>query len=387
MSLLERLSLCPEVIGLDIGSAAIKVVQLRQGRSGIVLHKAGSAPTPVGTMRGGIIADPQVVSQAIRELLEALGVEAAAAVAGVSGPTVVVRQVQLPAMSERALRKSVSWEARNYISFPVEDSVLECQILKGAPKNGGQMEVMLVAVPREMVDSQVQTIEMAGLEPLAVEIQAFSTMRSLVEWQSGLNAIHQTIALMGIGATHTDISIVNEGGFVLSRSIPIAGNGFTEAIRAALDIPTEEANLLKETGMRVVCSEEERAGLDPAAQQASRAVEPLLDELVREVRRSLAYHDYSQKVPEGASEAGGVHRILLSGGGARLADIGSYLSAQLRVPVDMPDIFANGYVQLPGVDAQYLRDEGPSLVVSTGLALRELMLGGRRRRNTVGNGN
>ena len=374
MSIFSKLTGQPP-IGLDIGSSAIKVVQLVAGRQGIILSKAGSVPTPPEAVKGGVVVDHLAVAQAIRSLLSALQIEATAAVGGVTGPTVVVRQVQLPSMSERQLRKSISWEARNYISFPVEDSVLECQVIDGT---GSQMDVMLVAAPRDMVDSQVETIELAGLEPVAVEIQPFAVMRSLCGG-NGTSDGPETVALMGIGAAYTDITIVKDGGFVLSRIIPIASNGFTETIRSALDTDMEQANQLKETAMKVVVSEEERATLDPAAQQASRAVEPLLDELVREVRRSLAYHDFQQKLPESAATVG-VNRIILSGGGAKLDNISTYLQAQLGIPVTLAELFGEGRLQTRGMNPEFLRKYAPTLVVGVGLALRELMPSVRRTR-------
>src|SRR4030065_876157 len=150
---------------------------------------------------------------------------------------------------------------------------------------------MLVAAPRDMVDSQVEAIEVAGLDPAAVKIQPFAMMRGILTANGTSPEEGETTAVLGIGAAYTDITIMKDGMFILSRMIPIAGDAFTEAIKNALDIDTAEANQLKETAMQVVSSEEERATLDPAAQQASRAIEPLLDELIREVRRSVGWHD------------------------------------------------------------------------------------------------
>jgi len=133
--------------------------------------------------------------------------------------------------------------------------------------------------------------------------------------------------------------------------------------------------------MQMVLSEEERAALDPAAQQASRAVEPLLDELIREVRRSLAYHDYQQQSLSDTTGGLGVNEILLSGGSAKLPRIADYFQAQLGVPVGVANIFrsASGGLQAQGVDPQYLRSHAPVLLVGAGLALRELQPPKQRR--------
>lgn len=380
MAFLPKLTPANMSVGLDVGSSAIKLVQLQGTKSGIALYKAGSAPTPPEAVKGGVIVDPLAVAKAIGSLLEALQVEGSAVAAGIAGPTVVVREVPLPVMSDRQLRKSIQWEARNYISFPVEDSVVEFQVLdRPAASSGSQMRVMLVAAPRDMVDSQVEAIELAGLEPLAVEIQPFASLRGILAANGHADSDGDTTAILGIGAAYTDITIMKEGRFVLTRTIPIAGDAFTDAIKGALDIDTAEANQLKETAMQVVSSEEERATLDPAAQQASRAIEPLLDELVREVRRSLAYHDYQQQSPDASAGELGVNRLLLSGGSAKLPRINEYFQAQLGVPAEIVSVFGQGGLKAQGVNQDYLKSHAPLLLVGTGLALRGLLRKQRSR--------
>jgi type IV pilus assembly protein PilM len=378
MGLLSRWSRSSDAIGLDIGSHNIKAVELEPTRDGIGLRRAGSRPTPPDTLRGGVVADPLSVAESVSALLEALSIDTTAAVAAVSGPTVVVRQVQLPTMPEKRLRKSIQWEARNYISFPVEDSVIEFQIVDEAASDDlGKMDVILCACPRDIVDSRVETLELAGLDPVAVEIEPFATIRSLIELAGGPEFDQQTLALVGMGAAYTDISIVKDRHFVLSRVIPIAGNAFTEAVSTALSIDSQEATRVKETAMELVTSEEERAAQDPTAQQASRAVEPLLEELTREISRSLAYYDYQQQAPETDSadvDSPGVNQIILSGGSARMAGIDRYLNAHVNVPVEIPNIFADGRLSAPDSTTEYLSQHSCELVVGAGLALRQHVL-------------
>jgi type IV pilus assembly protein PilM len=369
MTLLPRLAPGSASVGVDIGSNTIKVVQLQQARDGAHLSKAGSAPAPAGAVKGGVVVDAVAVAQALRSLLDTLQIDARLVTGGIAGPTVVAREVPLPAMSDRQLRKSIQWEARNYISFPVEDSIVEYEVLARPESATGQMRVMLVAAPRDMVGSQVEVLELAGLEPLAIEIQPFAAMRGLLASDIVTDVDEETVALLGIGASYTEITIVKGGRFVLTRTIPIAGNAFTEAIKNALDVDEAEANQVKENAMQLVLSEEERATLDPAAQQASRAVEPLLDELIREVRRSLAYHDYQQQSPEASAGELGASQILLSGGSAKLPGIENYFRAQLGVPVRVVRVFTSSIPA--GLNRTYLESHAPSLLVGAGLALRE----------------
>ncbi|OPZ88107.1 MAG: Cell division protein FtsA [bacterium ADurb.Bin429] len=377
MAMLGKFAAGGGTIGIDIGSHSIKVVQLSPSRTGFALTRAGSTPTPPNAIKQGVVTDRPAVADAVHLLMRDLGIGAGAAIAAVAGPTVVVRQVQLPAMPEAHLRKSIYWEARNYISFPVENSLLEFQILEThTDESTPKMDVMLVAAPRELVDSRVETLEQAGVELLAVEVEPFSLMRAAIELPRGGTAVtNDTIALVDIGATYTSISIVSNGAFVLSRTITIAGFNFTEAIMNVLGVDVLQAEEIKENELQVVTDEVSRAELSPIGQEASRALEPVLEELVREIRRSFAFYDYQQG-PGGtprAAGAVGVSRVILTGGSAKMTGLAPFLQEQLSLPVGITDIFSKGMVQVPeGADELYAQE--PMLATATGLALREPML-------------
>jgi type IV pilus assembly protein PilM len=377
MAMLGKFAAGGGTIGIDIGSHSIKVVQLSPSRTGYVITRAGSTPTPPNAIKQGVVTDRPAMADAIHTLMRDLGISSGVAIAAVAGPTVVVRQVQLPAMPEAHLRKSIYWEARNYISFPVEDSLLEFQILEThTGESTPKMDVMLVAAPRELVESRVETLEQAGIEPLAVEVEPFSLMRAVIELpQGGMAATSETIALVDIGATYTNISIISNGAFVLSRTITIAGNNFSDAIINVLGVDPQQAEEIKENELQVVTDEVTRAELSPIGQEASRALEPVLEELVREVRRSFAFYDYQQG-PGGAPRtagAVGVSRVILTGGSAKMTGLAGFLQEQLSLPVGIADIFSKGMVQVPeGAEELYAQE--PMLATATGLALREPML-------------
>ncbi len=375
MAMLGKFAVGGGTIGIDIGSHSIKVVQLSPSRNGYVLTRAGSTPTPPNAIKQGVVTDRPAMADALHTLMRDLGITAGVAVAAVAGPTVVVRQVQLPAMPEAQLRKSIYWEARNYISFPVEDSLLEFQILEThTGESTPKMDVMLVAAPRELVDSRVDTLEQAGIEPMAVEVEPFSLMRAVIELPQG-GVPSETIALVDIGATYTNISIISNGAFVLSRAITIAGNNFSDAIINVLGVDPLQAEEIKENELQVVTDEVTRAELSPIGQEASRALEPVLEELVREVRRSFAFYDYQQG-PGGAPRAAGavgVSRVILTGGSAKMTGLAGFLQEQLSLPVGIADIFSKGLVVVPE-GAEELYSQEPMLATATGLALREPML-------------
>ena len=361
-------------VGIDIGSHTIKVVQVVSGRNGYQLTHAGSTPTPADAVKQGMVDDRTAVAEALNALLRTLGLNTPWVVAAVAGPTVVVRPVHMPVMPEHQLRKSITWEARNHISFPVEDSAVSFQILgTSTVDNTPQMDVMLVAAPRELIDGRVDTLEQAGLEPIAIELEQFALIRAAIEMPSASQATRETVALVDIGATFTHITIISHGTFVLSRSVTIAGNSFTEAIASVLGTDFNQAETIKETETQVVTNEATRAQLTPVGQQASRALEPQLDELVREIRRSFAFYDYQQGPGGGTQGVDGVSRILLTGGSANLAGLTECLRDQLSLPVETVNLFSAGNVLLP-TGADELQSQANCLTTAVGLALREPML-------------
>ena len=374
MAVLSKFSGTNNTVGIDIGTHSIKVAQISSTRNGYVLNKAGSALTPPDAIKNGMVEDRFAIASAVNRLLSDLDISSQMAVAALSGPTVVVRQVQLPAMPERQLRKSISWEARNYISFPVEDSQLAFEILGTQTTDGmPQMDVMLVAAPRELVDSRVAALEQAGLDPIAVELEPFALIRGVIDLPYGATEFTETLALVDIGATYSYITIIAEGAFGLTRSVTTAGNNFTEVIAKALSVDTVEAERIKEEEMAVVIDEGTRALLSPSGQEASRAVESTLEELVREIRRSFAFYDYQQSPSAGIGRPTGIGRVILCGGSAKMRGIAAYLQDQLGIPVEPVEIFRDGLVQLPpGADG--LEAQTPILATVLGLALREPML-------------
>ncbi|MEI6518676.1 MAG: type IV pilus assembly protein PilM [bacterium] len=377
MNFFSRFSGTSDTVGIDIGSHTIKVAQVALTRQGYQLVRAGSTPTPSGAVKAGVVVDRIQVAESIFTLLQTLGIRTTLAISAVAGPTVVVRQVKLPAMPENQLRKSIQWEARNYIPTTVEDSMLEFQILGTSAVDGTpQMDVMMVAAPRDMVESRIAALEQAGLEPLALELEPFALMRSAIDIVSTPGLQQENIALVEIGHTYTHISIVSAGTFILTRSVTVAGESFTQAIMSALSVSADEAEEIKENQTAAVTDVAMRARLSPTGQDASLALESQIEELVREIRRSFAFFDY-QKGPDGNRNASGISRVILTGGTARLPGIITLLQDNLGLPIELFSLSKHSALRLPeGVTG--LDEQAPMLATSIGLALREPMISRER---------
>jgi len=354
-------------VGIDIGSSCIKAVEIEPTANGWTLVNAAVAPTPKEAVKDGTIADILEVSQSIRTLLRDAGIKATGAVCAISGSQVIVRQVQFAKMPEAALRKSIKYEASRYISSSMEDSTVEFEIL-GDAEEPNQMNVMLVAAPREMIDSRVKCLESAGLEPLVIDIESFALIRSLVEFNATDEYLSKTVALIDIGASHTDVDIVSKGEFALTRNVPIAGDSFTNAIRSlsgGLFDEAEQAKLAMTSQIPL-----DQLGATEPDNKCWRVVQPLMDELIREIRRSV--HFYQSQFPEGSADAA-VSKIVLTGGTARMPGLDAYMSSKLNTPTEVAHVFQETAIGTGQVAPQFIEECGPVLAVCTGLALKELV--------------
>jgi type IV pilus assembly protein PilM len=353
-------------VGVDIGSNCIKIVEIEPTSRGWELANVAVGNCPRDAIKDGVIVNILEVSNEIRSMLKDAGIKATGAVSGISGSQVIVRQVQFPKMSEAVLRKSIKYEASKYISSSMDDSVVEFEII-GDSDEPGQMNVWLVAAPREMIESRVSVLESAGLEPIAIDVEAFALIRSLVEFSASDQYLYQTVALVDMGASHTDVNIVSRGQFVLTRNIPIAGDGFTNAIKSLTGATFEEAEKMKL----------EMTAEHPLDQLATgetnnhnwKAVQPLLDELIREIRRSINY--YHSQFPEGSVEAF-VSKVILTGGTAQTPGMDAYISSKLGIATEVADVFKDTAISIGTATQSVVDEHGPVLAVGSGLALKEL---------------
>jgi type IV pilus assembly protein PilM len=344
-------------VGIDIGHSTIDVAQVERQNSGFRVMGLGAIATPPNSVQDGVVTDPEAVGDAIRHALKEAHISASAANVAVAGATVVVRTVKMPNMPEDALRKSIRFEAGRYVPSSVEESYIECEVL--GMLDDGQMEVLIVASPKDIVESRLAAVNAAGLDTENVDIEAFASYRAIVEADPVSDANDHAIAIIDIGAQNTDVSVVDMGAFSLTRSIPIGGDSITEALVNYFKLSREEAERGK---MDLDLSQLIADG--PMENPPLRVIQPLVDELVREIRRSLNYF-HSQQTGHASPRA--VTNIYLIGGGSLLKGLPEYLGHRLGIQVTSPDPFANSRIHSP--------EFGPStdpreLTVALGLAMR-----------------
>lgn len=356
------------VVGLDIGSNQIKAVHLSRSRSQWSLVSAGIVPTPPESVQDGVILDIPRVTEAVRQLFREARVPShAETVAAVSGSHVLVRSIKVPDMNAATLKRSIRFEAAKHVDqgtsgVSIENSAVEFEIL-GRSGQPAQLDVLLVVAPLPMVNGRVAVMESAGAEPVAVDVEAFALHRSM-QAANLMPPPGQAVAVMNMGATYTDLNIIVGDEVVVTRSIPIGGNALTSSVASVMNVPVEEAEQHK----RHIDIAPEHApaggefGVVSVPDPARQVTVPFVDELVRELRRSVLYFQ-SQAAEAGLSVA--VEQVILAGGGTQIGGLPQYLEERLNMEVVILDPLAARSA------AGEWSGRGAELAVATGLALKE----------------
>jgi len=232
-------------VGLDIGTYAIKAVEVKGFRNGLTVTAQGIAPTPPGTIQNGIVSDPKALGAAIKGLLQKSGIKAKKAISAAAGADgVVVRVIEVAPMSPSELREMMKWEVERHIPFSANDIEMSYQAIDPeaavADPNNPTMEVLLAVARREMIGLHLNTIEAAGLTPVAIDIEPLAVGRTLLDLdKKGL--ANKNVVIVNVGASITDVGVYKNGILRFPRTIPIAGENFTRAIADQLGITMEAA--------------------------------------------------------------------------------------------------------------------------------------------------
>ncbi|HEY6101801.1 MAG TPA: type IV pilus assembly protein PilM [bacterium] len=349
-------------IGLDIGSQAIKIVELEpNGGSFRVLH-AGSGVTPPGAVREGGVTEPHILSDAIRRVVSSAGVRRGRVVSAVGGQAVIVRELKMPKMAKPDLQQAVRFEAGRYLPYSVRDVSMDFDVLGELVEDGQpKVEVLLVAARQEVVDKHLDAVRGAGLQPFVLDVESFATMRAL-EAQSHADGGPPAAVFVGLGAETTDILVTERDRLRLTRNVNIGGNNLTRAVASRLDVEFSMAEELKKEKGRVLL-EGEPLPDDQAVLSIHEAMLPILTDLATELRRSLDYFQTRWRESR-------IGRVILSGGTARLGNLDRFLSLELGIETVVGDPFAVCSLPESVMNAENRRQVGPSMAAAVGLAMR-----------------
>jgi type IV pilus assembly protein PilM len=340
-------------VGLDIGSSSVKIVQLKERKGGFTLQAFGSAPLPPEAIVDGALMNSSAIVQAIQELVAKEKVKTKEVAIGVRGHSVIIKKISLPRMSQEELDESIQWEAEQYIPFDVKDVNIDTTILTPEGDAAGQMDVLLVAAKKDMINDYMSVCAEAGLTATVVDVDAFAVQNA---YEASYDVDPGTTAvLINVGAAVTNINILARGTTTFTRDITMGGNAFTEEIQKQLNISYDEAEALKVGGQG------ETDAVVP--QEVERVIAGVAEQLAGEIQRSLDF--YSATAADNR-----IGRILLSGGTARIPALFKVLEARAGVPVEILNPFKNIEIDNRRFDPAAILAAAPSAAVGVGLALR-----------------
>ena len=341
------------LVGLDIGSSAVKAVELKASGKSYKVTGFGTEPLPPDSIVDGAIIDASAVADAIRRLFDERHIKTRDVAASLSGNAVIVKKISLPIMTDTELAESIHWEAEQYIPFDIQDVNLDYQILdRGDAASGkGTMDVLLVAAKKEKIADYTGVIAQAGRTAVVVDVDAFA-LQNAYEVNYGIES-DRVVVLLNAGASATNINIIHGDQSVFTRDISIGGNAYTESLQRELSLPFETADALKR-GLPV-----EGASYDDA-KPVLRAV---TENVMLEIQKTFDFF-------KATASSEKIDRIMLSGGASRAEGFTEMLSERFEAPVESFDPFRK-----IAFDQRKFKSESPSDLASTaavavGLALR-----------------
>jgi type IV pilus assembly protein PilM len=341
------------LIGLDIGSSAIKLVELNERRSGeFHLLRLGTEALSPEAIVDGSIMDSSLVVDTIHRLTQTTKAKGGSYGTSLSGHSVIIKKIQLPAMAPEELEESIRWEAEQYIPFDINDVRLSYQVLTDGEPGRENMEVLLVAVKRDKVNDYTSVINQAGKKAVLVDIDAFA-VQNAYEINYDLDPL-KTLALINMGAAVTNINILTRGITVFWRDISFGGNQFTEALQREFNLSFEQAEALKKG--------------DATDRYAPADARPILDavsaEMAEEIRKTFDFF-------AATSSEGPVEEIVLSGGCALTPNLRQVLADRFGVPVELMNPLRRIRFKESEFAQEWLQSIAPTLAVAVGLAIRK----------------
>ena len=342
------------IVGLDIGSSAVKAVELNHTPRGMVVAALGAESLPVGAIVDGAIVDGGAVSSAIRRLFERTPFSTKHVAASLSGGAVIVKRITVPAMSDEELAESIRWEAEQHIPFDIQDVCLDYQVLEAAsPGSPESIDVLLVAAKRDRIAHYTDVIRDAGQVPSVVDIDAFALHNAFEANYRG--ASRGAVILVNAGASAINLSITDGGQVLFTRDISLGGNAYTEAVRRDLGLHPDAAD-------RAKCGEAVDGASPDDVRQVLRVV---TDAVLLEIEKTFDFYKATA-----ASDA--FERVLISGGASLVDGFGPAIEERFAVPVEAFNPFRQIELDTSAVGAADAERILPTAAVAVGLALRRV---------------
>ncbi len=341
------------LVGLDLGTNTIKVVELSKSSKGVYLQTAGMATIPPGAITTDGVKSPELVLHVIQKLFEENKIKNKNVAIAASGTAVSIKRLFYPKFSVDELAEIISWEAEQYLPSTIKDPIIDFQVIPGATATD-KLEVLLVAVEKERVQQLVDLATQAGLKTAVVDVTTFA-----LENQYRLNYEPETgknIAIVDIGANTTNVSMLRNGYTIFSHAVSIGGAHYNRAIKKEFNLPEEEIEIIKQ-GKNV-------KGI--GIQQIQPIIVDLSYKIVEEIKKVFSYFTavFGNETD--------VSQIILSGGGALLKGFPRFFAKTMSIPVELNNPLKEIVLDKRALMSADFAAIAPVISVGIGLALRKI---------------
>jgi type IV pilus assembly protein PilM len=340
------------LVGLDIGSSSVKAVELSGKPGSLSLVNLGFQGLQPDTVVDGQIMELNDVSGVIASVFQSNQFKTDRVAAGVSGSSVIVKNIIVPQMTSEELEESIDWHAEEHIPFEISDVSLDYQVVGSGADS---LHVLMAACKRDFVANLKQAIQLAGKQPAVIDVDAFALQNCYeVNYEP---ADDMVVALLNVGASTMNINILRGVRSVFTRDVSVGGNQYTALLQKELGLTYEQAESVKRGG-----AQPNESG-EPV--DVDSALETVSEMLALEISKTFDF--YRATAEDGG---GSVQKILISGGGSKLRGLPEYLSNRFEMPVERLDPFRRIKVDARRFDPDYMREVVPEMAVAVGLALR-----------------
>jgi type IV pilus assembly protein PilM len=344
-----------KLVGLDIGASSLKLAEVLSTSHGYVLNRFLQLPLPKGIIAEGILNDPRALSLKIKELFWNSGCRGKGIVASLSGNTVVVKKATFAQMDETELRELIRDEAGKYLPFDNMDEVnYDFQILGDNEYNPNQMDVIIVAAKKEMVEIYADAITAAGLNVAIMDVDSFA-LETMYEANYEFED-NEIVVIVRIGADLTNINVIKGGMSIFTRDFTLGGNSITQGLQEKYGVTFEEAEQIKVEGI---------PGSDQDNVDLRNSILDFAEPICSEIERSIDYF---------RSTFGGeyIKRIYLAGGSSRIPGLAANLSQKLNVDTELINPLLKISYNKRYIDPKTVENIKPVAAVAIGLGLRTI---------------
>lgn len=336
-------------LGIDIGTSAIKLLELGRRGKGIQLDNYGEIKTP-SVRRDVLLLSNQQMARAIKAILREAGMQSRAVNFSIPDFSSFFTSFELPPMSAKELESAVRFEARSYIPLPLSEITLDWQVVEGQVlnKTKNPLKILVAAIPNAVISQYQEIASVCGLEIKALEAEVFALSRSLAKNEAKITAI------IDIGARSTTCNIFEKENLKISHSFNVSGNELTEILSRSLKVDYEKAEeLKKKAGL---------FGFEDEAKDVKAVLLPLIDSIVAEMKKT--FKNFHQQ------ESREVEKLILAGGSALMPGLKEYFFQEFAKEIEIANPFKG--ILFPPILSDTLKEMGPSYAIAVGLALKGL---------------